>query len=74
MFENDQEIVNFLLNESNDFKRLYDKHGNIKRKVHEANEGNLSVDDDSLETLKKEKLYLKDCMSLMIEDYRRSHI
>ena len=74
MFEYDQEIVNFLLNESNDFKRLYDKHGNIKRKVQEANEGNLSVDDDSLETLKKEKLHLKDCMSLMIEDYRREHI
>ena len=74
MFENDQEIVNFLLHDSNDFRRLYDKHDNIKRTVQEANEGHISVDEDSLENLKKEKLYLKDCMSLMIEDYRHSHI
>ncbi len=74
MFENDQEIVKFLLNESNDFKRLYDKHGNIKKKVQEANEGNLGVEDDVLESLKKEKLFLKDRMSLMIEDYRRNHV
>ena len=74
MFEYDQDIVNFLLNESNDFRRLYNKHDDLKRTVQEANEGHISVDEISLEGLKKEKLYIKDCMSLMIEDYRRSHI
>lgn len=73
MFEYDRDIVNFLLNESNDFKRLYDKHGYLKRTVKEANEGNINFDQLSLESLKKEKLLIKDSMSEMIENYRRSH-
>lgn len=73
MFENDQEIVNSLLNENNDFKRLYDKHSILKNTVKEANEGSIIVDDLSLEGLKKEKLLLKDRMSVMIEEYRHCH-
>lgn len=73
MFENDQEIVNSLLNENNDFKRLYDKHSILKNTVKEANEGSIIVDDLSLEGLKKEKLLLKDRMSAMIEEYRHCH-
>ena len=72
MFEHDQQIVNSLLTENSDFKRLYDKHDAIKQKVTEANNGALPLDDYSLENLKKEKLLLKDRMAHMIEDYRRA--
>jgi uncharacterized protein len=73
MFEHDQEIVNSLLSENNDFKRLYQKHSILKNTVKEANEGNINVDDLSLEGLKKEKLILKDRMSVIIENYRHCH-
>lgn len=74
MFEYDQDIVESLLTENDDFKRLFDKHGELKHQVQEANLGNNPLDDISLEKLKKEKLMLKDRMAHMIEDYRRTHL
>ena len=73
MFEHDQVIVDSLLAENNDFKRLYDKHDELNQRVDEANHGTAAIDDITLENMKKEKLLLKDRMALMIEDYRRSH-
>jgi len=73
MFEHEQRIVDTLLNESHDFKRLYSKHHDLKSKVHEAHIGTLPLDDYSLENMKKEKLLLKDQMAGMIRDYRRAH-
>lgn len=72
MFEYDQQIVDALLSENADFKRLYEKHVELKQRVHEANATN-GVDDYSLENMKKEKLLLKDRMAAMIQDYRRAH-
>ncbi len=74
MFEEDQEIVNSLLNENNDFRRLYDKHNLLKNTVKEANEGNVGMDQLSLEELKKAKLNLKDRMSFIIENHKHSHV
>ena len=73
MFEHDQEIVNALLNNNKDFKRLYDKHSVLKNTIQEANEGNLSMDQFSLEELKKTKLNLKDRMSFMILTHKQGH-
>ena len=73
MFEYDQHIVNSLLSENNDFKRLYDKYDMLKQRVKEANAGVVAMDDYSLENIKKEKLLLKDRMAHMIEDYRQAH-
>lgn len=71
MFEFDQNIVDSLLGENTDFKRLYEKHGELKQRVKEANIGTEPVDHFALEKMKKEKLMLKDQMAVMIEDYRR---
>ncbi|MDZ7735528.1 MAG: DUF465 domain-containing protein [Gammaproteobacteria bacterium] len=73
MFDYDQDIVKSLLHESIEFKRLYDKHSRLKQQVYEAQTSNVDFDDFALEKLKKEKLYLKDRMAGMIEDYKRSH-
>ena len=73
MFEHDQEVVNSLLSENNDFKRLYDKHNVLKNTVKDVNDKNLKVDQLSLEGLKKEKLILKDRMATIIEDYKHSN-
>lgn len=73
MFEFDREIVDSLLAENSDFKRLYDKHVELKQRVKDANLGTDPIDDYSLENMKKEKLLLKDRMAHLIEDYRRTH-
>lgn len=73
MFEHDQEIVNSLLSEDEDFKRLYEKHGKLKQKVREANIGTEPMDDFTLENLKKEKLLIKDRMAAKIASYRQAH-
>lgn len=73
MFEFEQDIVNALLTEDGNFRRLYDKHHALKKRVSHANAGEEPLDDLSLETLKKQKLMLKDQMAMMIEQYRRTH-
>lgn len=73
MFDYEQDIVKSLLQESVEFKRLYDKHSLLKQKVNEAHNGEYVVDDLTLENLKKEKLLLKDRMAGMIENYRSTH-
>ncbi len=72
MFEFDEEIVENLLKESVDFKRLYDKHIDLNREVDSANTGDTPIEDMELEGMKKEKLFLKDQMAQIIEDYRKA--
>ncbi len=73
MFEQDQEIVESLLDKDRNFRRLYNKHCQLKSKVKEANEGFVGISDFDLEILKKEKLLIKDRMAVIIEDYRHTH-
>ena len=73
MFEQDQEIVESLLDKDRNFRRLYNKHCQLKSKVKEANEGFVGISDFDLEVLKKEKLLIKDRMAVIIEDYRHTH-
>tara|TARA_B100001250_G_C19254847_1_gene552385 strand:+ start:245 stop:490 length:246 start_codon:yes stop_codon:yes gene_type:complete len=74
MFEQDQEIVESLLDKDRNFRRLYNKHCQLKSKVKEANQGFVGISDLDLEMLKKEKLLIKDRMAIIIEDYRHTHI
>lgn len=73
MFEHEQEIVEALLHENEEFARMYKKHNHLKNQVHEANIGTFAVDDFTLEDMKKQKLRLKDQMAAIIQDYRRAH-
>lgn len=73
MFEYDEEIVEALLKERVDFKRLYDKYINLKQDVDSANVGDSPIEDMELERMKKEKLFLKDQMAKIIEDYRKDN-
>ncbi len=73
MFEYDQEIVATLLEKSHEFKRLYDKHEQLDKDVHEAEIGTLAVDDMELSRWKKEKLWTKDKMAAIIATYKKQH-
>ena len=73
MFEYDQDIVEVLLNDNEQFQALYKEHNSLKERVRDAEIGVLPLDDLSLGTMKKEKLLAKDKMAAMIEQYRREH-
>ncbi len=69
MSEHEANAVRSLLLSEINFKRLYDKHHYLDQQVKEAHEGNLAIDDMSLEKMKKEKLFLKDQIEKMIMDF-----
>ena len=73
MFEHERAVVDALLSEDTGFRRLYDKHHELKERVQQANEGALTLDEYNLENLKKQKLVLKDQMSKLILQYRATH-
>ena len=73
MFEYDQDIVEVLLNDNEQFQALYQEHNALKEKVRDAELGVLALDALSLGTMKKEKLLAKDKMAAIIEQYRREH-
>ena len=70
--EFEKEIVDNLLKENDDFRRMYNKHDQLNRKVDNANHRAVSIDEFSLETLKKKKLLLKDRMAALIDSHRHS--
>ena len=73
MFEYDQEIVEVLLNDNEQFQALYGEHNTLKERVRDAEMGVMPLDAHSLGTMKKEKLLAKDKMAAIIEQYRREH-
>jgi uncharacterized protein YdcH (DUF465 family) len=74
MFEFDQEAVDALLVDSAQFRRLYDKYSALKSRINGCNAKEVTLDPSSLETLKKEKLLLKDRMAAMIRDFKQVHV
>jgi uncharacterized protein YdcH (DUF465 family) len=54
------------------FARIFEKHNELDDKVTKAENGDIPMTDMELETLKKEKLLLKDEAYKMIMDYRKS--
>ena len=60
MFQQRQNEVEKLLSENIEFRRLYNKHQELDKKVHEAEIGLHPMEDLALVQLKKEKLWAKD--------------
>ena len=73
MFEYDEAIVDTLLHDNQHFQALYKQHHDLKERVKSAERGVMPTDDVTLGTMKREKLYAKDKMAAMIEEYRREH-
>ncbi|KIM09288.1 MAG: hypothetical protein KU28_01230 [Sulfurovum sp. PC08-66] len=69
MFHEDREIVSTLKQENKHFHNLFEKHNALDDKI--ANEA-AHLSDAELETLKKQKLKLKDEMHTMINEYKKS--
>ncbi len=73
MFEFEQATVEALLDNDDQFRRLYDKHRDLNTRVDAVNAGNARMEHFELETLKKEKLMLRDRMQAMIYAYAANH-
>jgi len=54
------------------FAKIFEKHNELDQKIEDAEAGRIPMTDMELETLKKEKLLLKDEAYKMIMDYRKS--
>ena len=70
MFEHEQEVVQELLSDNDEFRRLFEKHQDLHKQVHEAELGAAPMDDLSLVRLKKEKLLAKDRMARILNTYQ----
>ena len=54
------------------FAKIFEKHNELDDKIAKAENGDIPLTDVELETLKKEKLLLKDEAYKMIIDYKKS--
>ena len=54
------------------FAKIFEKHNELDKKAKDANEGRLSLSDQELEAIKKEKLLLKDEALREILAYKKS--
>jgi len=55
------------------FLKVFDRHNELDNKINEAEKGSHPLSDLELETLKKEKLLLKDEAYAMIITYKKEH-
>ena len=54
------------------FAKIFEKHNALDQKAKDADEGRLHLSDIEIETIKKEKLLLKDEALKMILEYRKA--
>lgn len=73
MLEFDQATIDRLLNSDTGFRRLYDKHCMLNAKVDKVTAGDEAMEQLELETLKKEKLAIRDRLQAMLRDHARRH-
>ncbi len=71
MFSEDQAIVEKLLEGNEKFKSMHERHRELNKDVDKAGIGELPFSDDTLHTMKKEKLLLKDKMAEIIMSYKQ---
>ena len=68
MFEHRQQQMETLLKENEEFRRIYNHHQELDKRVSAAELGTAPMEDLALNQLKKEKLYAKDQLAQMMEN------
>ena len=69
MTENERKVFERLLEQSDEFRGLHDRHSNLKSQVRDAELGHVPMDSMRLAELKREKLRTKDRMAMLIAAY-----
>ncbi len=67
MFEHRQEVMEKLMKESEDFRRIFNRHQQLDKRVNEAELGTAPMEDLALNQLKKEKLLAKDKLAYLMD-------
>ncbi|QOC21669.1 YdcH family protein [Wenzhouxiangella sp. AB-CW3] len=60
MFENRKDQMEILLKDNEEFRRLYNRHQQLEKRVLAAETGTAPMEDLALNQLKREKLRAKD--------------
>ena len=71
LHEYKEEIHELKMNNAH-FAKVFEKHNALDQQVEDAEENRVILTDVELETLKKEKLLLKDEAYKMIMDYKKT--
>ncbi len=75
MFHEYRDVVTSLKKENAHFKKVFDNHNDLHDKIEKAEEGGVDhINPIEIETMKKEKLKLKDEAYAMIMDYKKTNI
>jgi len=72
LHEYKEEIHELKMNNAH-FAKVFEKHNELDQKVEDAEADRVILTDTELETLKKEKLLLKDEAYKMIMDYKKTN-
>jgi len=67
MFEHRQDKLDELIKDNEDFRRIYDRHQELDKRVTAAELGTAPMDDLALNQLKKEKLWAKDKLAMLMD-------
>ena len=67
MFEHRQQVMEKLMKESEDFRRIFNRHQELDKRVSEAELGTAPLEDLALNQLKKEKLWAKDKLAYLMD-------
>lgn len=70
MFENRKEELESMLNENKEFRRLYNQHQQLEKRVIAAENGTAAMEDLALNQLKREKLMIKDQLTRLMDQGR----
>ncbi len=65
--------IHALKQEDAHFANIFEKHNALDKKIEDAEAGRTMLSDAELETLKKEKLLLKDEAYKTIMDYKKAN-
>ncbi len=67
MFEHRQQVMDKLMKENEDFRRIFNRHQELDKRVCEAEQGTSPMEDLALNQLKKEKLWVKDKLAYLMD-------
>lgn len=67
MFEHRQNKMDELMKENEDFRRIYNRHQELDKRVTAAELGTAPMEDLALNQLKKEKLWAKDRLATLMD-------
>ena len=66
MFEHQQNKMDELIKDNEDFRRIYNRHQELDKRVTAAELGTAPMEDLALNQLKKEKLWIKDKLAVLM--------